>query len=411
MNQKGISYHWAIVIACFLLTAVSIGITVNCFSPLSVELIKKYESASAVQYIFMIAALTNLIGSALVGKIMSKFSMRIAMPVYAIIMSAGVYMWSNCTSLPMYYIVSLFVGFGASGIAIIPCGALINNWFEEKKGMATGIAFTGSVAGGLLLVQLTKNILASYDLQTAYLALAIVAAVISIPTTLFVVREHPRDKGLLPYGAKETANTGQELIRGITLKQYIKTSSFWLLAVSVFIISFINVGMQNNLAIDLTATKGYDQIFAANVFSIYLLVQIFGKVLLGSIYDKMGIKVGTVYCVMAYLFSAGLLLYSGQVYLAIIFGVFFGLVGSMSTVKPPYVTAKIVGLKDYSTIFGILNLFYGIGLVTGPVVAAKIYDSTGSYDKAWFAFAGLAVILGFTTLIATKKGEGFSNLA
>jgi MFS family permease len=78
-----------IIIACFLLTAVSIGITVNCFGVLAPELEKEYNATkSAVQYVFMIAALANLIGSAVVGKIMGKFTMRLAMPVYAIIFSA-----------------------------------------------------------------------------------------------------------------------------------------------------------------------------------------------------------------------------------------------------------------------------------------------------------------------------------
>ncbi|MCL2155681.1 MAG: hypothetical protein FWH53_08460, partial [Leptospirales bacterium] len=84
MSEQKSNYHWIIVAACFFLLAVSIGITVNCFNPLSVALVEKFGSASKVQTIFMIAALTNLIGSALVGKVFSKASMRLAMPIYAI---------------------------------------------------------------------------------------------------------------------------------------------------------------------------------------------------------------------------------------------------------------------------------------------------------------------------------------
>ena len=412
MNQK-FSYHWLIIIACFLLTAVSIGITVNCFGVLAPALEKEYSATkSAVQYVFMIAALANLIGSAVVGKIMGKFTMRLAMPVYAIIFSAGVFMWSNCTSLQMYYIVAGFVGFGASGIAIIPCGALVNNWFEEKKGLATGLAFTGSGAGGLLLVQMAKYVMVNYNLQMAYLSLAIVAAVISIPITIFLVKEHPKDKGLTPYGSSTgKVSTDQSSFPGITLKQYIKTGSFWLLAISVFIISFINVGLQNHLPTHLKES-GHSMEVAANIFSLYLLVLIPGKILLGYIYDKVGIALGTIYCVIAYLATAGCLLYfTGNLYFAIACAIFFSLTGSMTTVTPPYVTAKIVGLKDFATIFGILNLFYGIGLVVGPVVAAKIYDANASYTNVWFTFSAMAIILGFTTILSARKGKEYSQMA
>jgi len=372
----------------------------------------------------MIAALANLVGSALVGKIMEKFTMRLAMPVYAIIMSAGVFMWSQCDSLQMYYIFAGLVGFGASGIAIIPCGALINNWFEEKKGLATGIAFTGSGAGGLLLVQMTQYILGpDNNLQAAYLALAIVAAVVAIPTTIFIVREHPRDKGLTPYGSGQ-ANANQSSLPGIPIKQFLKTGSFWLLGISVFIIAFINVGLQNHISIYVTK-RGIDAAMAANIFSLYLLLLIPGKILLGSIYDKVGIAMGSIYGLITYIAVVVCLFYTGHLYLAFAAAVFFALAGSMTTVTPPYVTARIVGLKDFAKIFGILNLFYGIGLVLGPVIAAKIYDAscsidaatslidpaTGSYTNVFVAFGVLSFVLCISTILSARKRDEYSKMA
>ncbi|MCL1865142.1 MAG: MFS transporter [Spirochaetes bacterium] len=410
-NQKS-NYHWMIVVACFLLLAVSIGVVVNCWNPLSVALKNEFssETAKAIQLIFSIAALTNLIGSALVGKIMSKFSMRIAMPIYAIILAGGVYLWSICSSLTMFYIVSAIVGLGASGIAVVPCGALLNNWFEDKKGLAIGISFSGSVVGGALLVQMTKYMLSNYDWHMAYTALAIIIAVVAIPTTIFIVREHPRDKGLVPLGAKEGSGGGSEMLRGIGLKQYIKTGSFWLLAISVFLVIFVNMGLQNNISLYLTKVKGYTESSAANLFSGILAVSIFGKILLGYIYDKKGVKFGTIYCLIFFLISISLFFYVENLTIAIVFVVVFGLVNSMTTVAPPFVTASIVGVKHYATIFGIMNLFYGIGLVVGTPVVASIYDSTGSYDRAWIMFAILSVVLAITTILASAKGKGFSQV-
>ena len=417
MSQKGSMYHWLIVAACFCLTAVSIGILVNCWAILAPALMAKFEGVARgpVERVFMIAALLNLIGSALVGKIMGKFTMRIAMPVYAILMSGGILMWSMCTSLSQMYIAAIFVGLGASGIAIIPCGALLNNWFEEKKGLAIGIAFTGSGAGGLLLVQLTSYMIANYNLQQAYLALGIVAAAVSIPITIFVVREHPKDKGLMPYGAGQSSG-GQTSLPGIALKQYIKTGSFWFLAISVFIISFINVGLQNHFPTHMIKI-GIDSAVVANIFSLYLFLLIPTKILLGFIYDKLGIAIATIYCVIAYFITVGLLYYLGIIgpesalYVAIAGAAIFSLVSAMSTVTPPFVTAKIVGLKDYATIYGVLNLFYGIGLIVGPGVAAKMYDSSGSYNNVFYTFGALAVVLCIATIISAKKGEGYSKLA
>lgn len=392
--------------------AASIGIIINCFNPLSVELLKEFDqSVSGVQLINTITVLANLIGGALVGKIMAKFSMRIMMPIYALVLCVGIFMYSKCNSLSMFYIVSIFVGFGGSGVSLIPCGVLINNWFEEKKGLATGIAFTGSVAGGFIFVQITKTVLASHNWQMAYVVLAVISAVILLPTTIFLVREHPRDKGLLPLGAKEASDSSQTELLGITLKKYIKTSSFWLLAASFFIIGFANMGLQNNISIYLTTEAKHTEAVAANIFSLVLFVQIFGKILLGALYDKKGIPFSSAYCMVTFIISAALFIYSKNLYIAIAFAIAFGLVSSMTTVTPPYVAASIVGVKEYSVIYGVLSLFYGIGVATGPVVAGKVYDSFGSYAPVWIAFSLLSLILMLTTTQAVKKAEGFARLA
>ena len=412
MAEQKSTYHWLMVVACFLLLAVSIGVVVNCWNPLSVALAKEFDSATkeAVMRIFSIAALTNLIGSALVGKIMGKFTMRIMMPIYAIILAAGVYLWSTCSSLTMFYIVSILVGFGASGVAVVPCGALLNNWFEEKKGLAMGISFSGSVVGGALLVQLTQYMIDNYSWKMAYVVLAIVIAVVAIPVTLFIVREHPRDKGLMPLGAKDSAAGGGAVLRGVGLKQFIKTGAFWLLALSCFLVIFINMGLQNNISLYLTTVKGYEAGDAAKIFSAILAVSIFGKIFLGYIYDKKGVIFGTIYCLIFFLISIGIFFHVENLYIAILFAVVFGLVNSMTTVAPPFVTASIVGVKHYASIFGIMNLFYGIGLVTGPLVVARIYDSTGSYNNAWIMFAGLFILLAIVTILAAIKGKGFSQV-
>ncbi len=409
-KEKKLTYHWVIVLACFLLMAASIGVVVNCFNLFTVELIDEFGyNAGEVQLIGTIATLAALVGGAVVGKVMAKFRMRVAMPVYAVITAGGFFLYSMCESLTSFYVLSLVVGFGMSGVSLIPCGALINNWFTEQKGLATGIAFTGSVAGGLILVQVTKFVIASSGWRTAYMVLGIIAAVILIPTSIFLVRESPKEKGLLPMGAKPGAGN-EEVLTGISTGKYLKTGSFWLLAVTMFIIGFINMGMQNNFSIYMTGEIGQSADFAANVFTVVMGIQIFGKIILGAVYDKKGVKFGAIYCTILFILAVVTFMRSGSTAMAILFGALFGLVCSMTTVTPPYLTALVVGRKYYSSIYGLLSLFYGVGVAIGPVVAAKVFDATGSYNPAWIAYAVLSVLLVLTTVLSVKKGEGFSQM-
>ena len=411
MKERKLTYHWAIILACFLMMAASIGIVVNCFNLFSVELMSEFGySAISVQLICTIMTFTSFVGGIFVGKVYNRLGMRVALPIYVALMSGGFFLYSMCSSLVMFYILSAVVGFGICGVSLVPCGMLINNWFTEKKGLATGIAFSGSVVGGLIVVQSSKLIIAASGWRSAYMVLGIASAVILLPTTLFIVRESPKDLGLQPFGTAPDVKEALSEEKGISLKKYMKTGSARLLCASFFIIGFIGLGIQNNIGICLTKAVGHTAGFTANLFSLIMGVEIFGKIILGAIYDKKGVKFGSVYCAVLYCLAACALILSGNGKIAILFGIFFGLVSGITTVTTPYLTALICGRREYSGIYGLISLSYGIGASVGPVVASKVFDVTGSFNFIWVVFGALSIVLIATNVLAVKKGKGFSQM-
>lgn len=413
MKAKRFTYHWAIVIACFILMASSVGITQNCFNLFSIEIMNELKfTASQVQVMNTIATLMTMVSALVVGTVFNKFSMRRAMPVYAICLTGGFFLYSTVNSLAQLYILSALVGFGRGGVAVVPCGLLMNNWFKEKRGFATGIALAGSTAGGFVFVRIANAIIASMDWRRAYMVLGVMAAVLIIPTVIFVIREKPEDKGLRPYGATEedTASAVKAEFTGISRKKFLKTSAFWMLGITFFLISAINMGLQNNVSIYLTMQKGQTRELAADVASILLLSQVVGKILLGSIYDKKGVKFGSAYGCVVFLLSIVTIMLAGNKAFAIIFGVIVGLALSMTTCPPPLLTSLAVGRREYSSIYGLLNAFATAGVALGPVIAGFIYDHTESYDLAWIIFAVVAVVILVLTILAMNKSKGYSSM-
>ena len=413
MKAKRFTYHWAIVIACFILMASSVGITQNCFNLFSIEIMNELKfTASQVQVMNTIATLMTMVSALVVGTVFNKFSMRLAMPVYAICLTGGFFLYSTVNSLAQLYILSALVGFGRGGVAVVPCGLLMNNWFKEKRGFATGIALAGSTAGGFVFVRIANAIRASMDWRRAYMVLGVMAAVLIIPTVIFVIREKPEDKGLRPYGATEenTASAVKAEFTGISRKKFLKTSAFWMLGITFFLISAINMGLQNNVSIYLTMQKGQTRELAADVASILLLSQVVGKILLGSIYDKKGVKFGSAYGCVVFLLSIVTIMLAGNKAFAIIFGVIVGLALSMTTCTPPLLTSLAVGRREYSSIYGLLNAFATAGVALGPVIAGFIYDHTESYDLAWIIFAVVAVVILVLTILAMNKSKGYSSM-
>ena len=413
VKEKKFSYHYVIVIACFIMMAATVGITVNTFTIISPAMIADLGiTATQVQLISLVSTFGNMGAGLFVGRIMAKFGMRKTMTVGTILMCSGFALRGASSTMLTLCASNLLCGLGMAEISTIPSGVLVNNWFSmEKKGTMSGIAFAGSVFGGIVFVQVANLLMKTYDWRVTHYVLAAICAVLMLPISMFVVRARPEDKGLCPLGSENAVGGGScPVVTGISGKKFFKTGSFWLLAVTVFVIGFTNMGIQRNFAICLQNEHGHSEDFAAMVYSAVMLIQIFGKLILGRVYDKKGVKVGTIYNTVLAIATVAFAVVSSNPIMAVCFGVIFGLLGSMTTVTPPYLTALIVGRKYYAGIFGVVNVFFNIGVAVGPVVAARIFDATGSFNSAWIAFAVLSVIITFTTVMSTRHAAEYRSM-
>jgi MFS family permease len=62
-----------------------------------------------------------------------------------------------------------------------------------------------------------------------------------------------------------------------------------------------------------------------------------------------------------------------------------GLAGGAEHDIAAYFCARYFGQRHYGKIYGLLYTLYGIGSGIGPLVAGRIVDVTGSYDRALVA--------------------------
>lgn len=393
--------------------AATVGITVNTFTIISPAMIEDLGiTATQAQLISLVSTLANMVAGLFVGKLMARFGMRKTMTVGTILMCGGFALRGAASTMLTLCASNFVCGLGMAEISTIPSGVLVNNWFSmEKKGTMSGIAFTGSVVGGILFVQVATALMKVYDWRVTHYVLAAVCAVLMLPISMFVVRARPEEKGLCPLGSENAAGGACPVVTGISAKRFFRTGTFWLLAFTVFVIGFTNMGIQRNFAICLQNEHGHSEDFASMVYSLVMLVQILGKLILGRIYDKKGIKAGTVYNTVLVIATTAFAVASGNAVMAVCFGVIFGLLGSMTTVTPPYLTMLVVGRRNYSVIYGLLSLFYGVGVAVGPVVAAKVFDGSGSYAPAWIAFMVLALVMAVATVAGVRRSAEYSAAA
>ena len=145
---------------------------------------------------------------------------------------------------------------------------------------------------------------------------------------------------------------------------------------------------------------------AARFVSIFSLVAIFGKLLMGVVFDKWGVKagilMGTVCMGLCFVF----LLIAKNFAMLLPVAIFYGLGSSHATIFPPTLTSRLFGTKYYGETFGFVNSFASLSMAVNNLVYAAAYDATGTYTLAWMfglAASVLATFLLFISVNGAKK--------
>lgn len=137
---------------------------------------------------------------------------------------------------------------------------------------------------------------------------------------------------------------------------------------------------------------------AATLLSVLGGTSIFGRLMVGTLSDRIGGKKAFLMCFVILLSS--LLAFSVTTAHGLLFVVvaFYGFChGGLFTVVSPIV-AEYYGMKAHGAIFGTILFFGTIGGAIGPIAAGWIFDVTQSYQIAFlglatFAAVGLALVL------------------
>jgi len=406
-SERKIFYGWWIVVGAFFLNFAGIGIIMNTMGvfikPVTESL--GFTRGGFTLY-FTISALSMMVMAPVMGKLLERYNIRLIMTVCTAMMATSFALFSQCRTLTQFYIVAVFLGIGSAGSHIIPVSMMITNWFIDKRGLAMGIVFAATGVGGMIFNPLANWIILNYSWQAAFLTFGLVIGLASIPTALFIVRAKPADMGLLPYGG-EAALARQSAAEqgGLTATKAFRTGAFWLLALIILLIAVANMGVLHHIVPYLT-DLGFSSTTATTLMSLHMAMLIFGKVLAGSLADRLGLLKSYLMLMVGLMVSIALLYGSQWMWVAVVFNILFGFSIAVRTVLPPLMTARVLGQKHFAVIYGFLNIFTTLGTAVGVPLSGFIYDATKSYYLAFALYIGLCLITTAAGIaVLTRSGK------
>lgn len=295
----------------------------------------------------------------------------------------------------VFYILSLFVGFGFMSTTVLPVGMLVNNWFIQKRGLALSLSLTGLGVGGVFFSQILTPLIANVGWRQTYFIYGAIMLLVGLPIGWFVFRGRPEELQMKAYGFEEMApSAAPEKERGESKKTAkafsMRTPAFILLMLGAVMVGLSNNGGLGQFPPVLTSLHGPSQ--AALVISTYSAVGILGKIALGNVNDRFGINVSTIYAAVLIILAYVMMIFATDYIFAILMAIFFGMGNAIGTVAPPLITAAIYDADEFPIAYGYLQSALKIGMTVGSLFAAAIADLTGTYTATWIAMAAASAI-------------------
>ncbi|MCC5825047.1 MFS transporter [Alkalimonas sp.] len=387
-------FHWITVwIACFALL-ISNGMTLTAITAFDSAILADFPEWTRGQLKFRELITLVLAGllAPVVGILIDKVGVRILMMVGSVILGLAYFAYGYITDLRQIYMVH-----AVFAVVLVACGLnvaviLVSTWFVKLRGTAIGIVVVGTSLGGALLGPLYGSWLAAgMSWQQGFQLAAFIPASLFL-LALFLVRNKPSQRGLLPYGVVASPTDSQADIssHGLGYWEALKTRSFWAIAIIAMCTFYTLLGLQANLVLHLQ-DLGFDIQSASAGLAMLFTPALVGKFLFGLLADKISGRM-ILYGNLSVMFLGliGLLFAGAGTVMMVIFIIGLAWGGFYTLLQLTAINS--FGLKASGRLLGTITILDAIGGGLGIYLTGKIFDIYGSYHNAFIIYIVLVAI-------------------
>jgi len=406
MKLKNLHYAWVITFVAAVILAVQ-ALSLQVFGIFLIPLTEQFGwERGVLSGAYSISFLLSGILGIFTGRLSDTYGPRILLTVSGLTMGAALILMSYIDSLwQVYFVWGLLLGVGR-GCCVVPLVSTIPRWFEEKRGVAVGIAVAGIGLGGIIWPPLAQWLISSYGWPRAFFFLGLITLALITPLAQ-LIKQSPERAGVKAYG--ETAAVIEEqsvaLTRDLPVNQVIRAGRFWVLGLLLFCFVFSVHVMTVHIA-PYAQDIGFSEVVAASFLSVIAGASVFGRLSMGFISDRTGGRLALSVCLIMAILALIWLLFAQEAWMFYIFAVVFGLAWGGLVPLTTVVTAELFGLKYLGALIGVMLLIGSAGGSLGAPLAGTIFDITGGYRPAFFICIALcAIAIIFSVILLRYKVE------
>ena len=289
----------------------------------------------------------------------------------------------------------ILVGIALGGTAMsVPISAVGKFFSNKNRTIATGLVTASASIGFFLLPMFAKfsNDTFGWKLTLEYYIYLLVFGFIC---SLFLLKKEYVDETNNQFTRDQTASKA--------VQEAFQHKGYKLLTAGFFVCGFQITLVATHMPGYIKET-GLPDWTAAAILSLIGIFNIFGTLTMGYLSSKYSKKIllSWLYFLRAIALIL-FLLFPSSIYVALGFGVIFGLLW-LATIPPTNgIVAQIFGTKYLTTLFGIVFFSHQMGSFLGAYLGGYFYDQFGSYNYAWYLSIILSIFAGLVHLPIDEK--------
>jgi len=359
-------------------------------------------SRGQVSRAFALATLTAMLAMPLTGWLTDRFGSR--RPILVCMTLFGALYASLSLLTPRLwhlYAVFLLLGLVGPGTSAVPHASLISRWFTERRGLALGLAMSGTALGGVIWPSATQSLMDRFGWRNAYAISGGAVLLVAIPLMLLLLKE---PSALVRSSRQVVTN---EHAVGLTRREALGGSLLWLMMFSFFIISMSIHACMIHL-VPMLKDRGMTPVAAAFAASLFGAAGMIGRLGMGYLLDLLPAE--RVPTIAFSMIAAGIfLLFGGAAgpgaYIAAML-IGFGYGAESATI--PYLVGRYFGMRSFGEIYSYLFISVPLGGALGAELMGTGFDHKGSYQLVLF-FCGAATVVAALMMLRLGSYPIFSN--
>ncbi|MEM8861281.1 MAG: MFS transporter [Chloroflexota bacterium] len=397
-DRPKLFYGWWITLTFAITETVSWGVIFYAFSVFITTNEADFGWTRAeITGAFSLSLLVMAAMSFPVGWVLDRYGPRLLMTIGSIAATILIFTLSRVESLTTFYVVWAGLGVTAAMVLYEPSFVVVAKWFTRYRPRALAIITFAAGFASTIFLPLTDYLIRSFGREQAWLILALILGVITIPLHGLILRPSPESMGLEPDGqeshsANNTAAQNQSSTISITLAQAIRQPTFWWFGLSFAFSALSAIAIRVHF-IPFLIDAAYSPEFAAWLGGIIGAMQVVGRLAFAPVGERISLKTIVVAIFLIQGGSILLLQFFPTLTGIWIFVVVFGAAYGATTLARVAMLADLYGGENYGRISSIQAMSFRVANMIAPVGAGIIYTQTGnSYQMVLPILAVLSLL-------------------